>query len=465
MACRSTESRSVPSRSKMAAFGIQDPPGRSDRPASPDVYDALSRLPLRPGRRLFRGGILRLLALDRHQHFLLTGRRLALLGGFLRSRRFRYCSAAHAPPQRLHQVDHILALRPFLRPDDLASALLIDEVDQRGLIVVLEFFGLEAARLLADDVLGEIEHVLRDVHVLDLVEIFIGAAHFVRVAQQRADQSFFHRLERDDVLAGGEHHAADRDLVHLTDGLTDHREGVVADLSIWAQVVWPDQITRVDLGLLDELVDVDRTRGFQRNLIELFLRHFDELILFEHVALYDVLVGHFLAGVGVHLGVLDPVTGLAVELVERNLLALGGRGVQRHGTGDEGQTQEAFPVGAGGHVTQNSGFEGGSDSRRMRRPGSDTVPGRHHFRLPPFCRLDICSCYVLMAVMNDRPASWRMPTPKQMEKLARAPSGGLNRQVSPAVGPSDGLPDEYWQAVLDDASADARPGGSPRIVT
>ena len=36
------------------------------------------------------------------------------------------------------------------------------------------------------------------------------------------------------------------------------------------------------------------------------------------------------------------MTGLAVELVERNLLALGGRGVQRHWTGDEGQTQEAF---------------------------------------------------------------------------------------------------------------------------
>lgn len=66
-----------------------------------------------------------------------------------------------------------------------------------------------------------------------------------------------------------------------------------------------------------------------------------------------------------------------------------------------------------------------------------------------------------MTVMNDRPASWRMPTPKQMEKLARAAAVGRNRPAAPAIGPSDDLPDEYWQAVLDDASADARPGGSP----
>ncbi|HCX17270.1 MAG TPA: hypothetical protein DHH36_10270, partial [Afipia sp.] len=34
------------------------------------------------------------------------------------------------------------------------------------------------------------------------------------------------------------------------------------------------------------------------------------------------------------------------------------------------------------------------------------------------CGLDFCSCYVLFAKMNDRPASWHMPTPKQMERLA-----------------------------------------------
>lgn len=54
-----------------------------------------------------------------------------------------------------------------------------------------------------------------------------------------------------------------------------------------------------------------------------------------------------------------------------------------------------------------------------------------------------------------------MPTPKQLEKLAAAPAIGRNRPAAPAVGPSDDLPDEYWQAVLNDASAAARPVASP----
>jgi putative ribosome biogenesis GTPase RsgA len=34
-----------------------------------------------------------------------------------------------------------------------------------------------------------------------------------------------HGLERDDVLAVGQHHASDGDLVHLTDGFANNREG------------------------------------------------------------------------------------------------------------------------------------------------------------------------------------------------------------------------------------------------
>ena len=103
--------------------------------------------------------------------------------------------------------------------------------------------------LLVDDVLGEIEHVLGDFDVLDLVEILRLAAHLVGIAQQRADQPLLHRLERDDVLAVGQHHPADRDLVHLADGLADHREGVVADLAVRTQIVGTDQVARIDLAL------------------------------------------------------------------------------------------------------------------------------------------------------------------------------------------------------------------------
>ena len=87
----------------------------------------------------------------------------------------------------------------------------------------------------------------------------------------------FHRFRQDlfvgiasgDVLAVGQHHAPDRDLVHLADGLADDREGVVADFPVRHQVVGTDQIPRIDLAAVDELVDLDGSCRFQRDVLEL----------------------------------------------------------------------------------------------------------------------------------------------------------------------------------------------------
>jgi len=57
--------------------------------------------------------------------------------------------------------------------------------------------------------------------------------------------------------------------------------------------------------------------------------------------------------------------------------------------------------------------------------------------------------YVLMA---DRPASWRMPTPKQMQKMAAAV--GKTALASPGLAPDAALPPEYWRAILDDPPTD-----------
>jgi hypothetical protein len=76
--------------------------------------------------------------------------------------------------QRIHQVDDVAA-RSSARPWPPAGrALLVDQIDQRGFVLVLELVRLERARLLLDDVLGEIEHVLGDLDVLDVVEIFFS---------------------------------------------------------------------------------------------------------------------------------------------------------------------------------------------------------------------------------------------------------------------------------------------------
>ena len=57
--------------------------------------------------------------------------------------------------------------------------------------------------------------------------------------------------------------------------------------------------------------------------------------------------------------------------------------------------------------------------------------------------------------MSDHPASWRMPTPKEMEDLAAAV--GRDVPEKRAAGPAGEMPPEYWEAVLKDALADDRP--------
>jgi hypothetical protein len=63
--------------------------------------------------------------------------------------------------------------------------------------------------------------------------------------------------------------------------------------------------------------------------------------------------------------------------------------------------------------------------------------------------------------MTDRPASWRMPTPKQMEKLAAV--AGRKPRRTPAPGPGDPLPPEYWDALLRDprTGTEPEPPGPP----
>ena len=65
------------------------------------------------------------------------------------------------------------------------------------------------------------------------------------------------------------------------------------------------------------------------------------------------------------------------------------------------------------------------------------------FRLSPDSTLMflICSHHS----MTDRPASWRMPTPKQMVKLA---AEAARKPATAAAAQYDALPAEYWDAVL-----------------
>ena len=81
------------------------------------------------------------------------------------------------------------------------------------------------------------------------------------------------------------------------------------------------------------------------------------------------------------------------------------------------------------------------------------VHGVFH-RLQPKVRLDRLFCICSNSRMSDRPASWRMPTPKQLEKVANGPLRSPRIDDPP---PDGALPQEYWDAVLRDPRAAGRP--------
>jgi hypothetical protein len=61
---------------------------------------------------------------------------------------------------------------------------------------------------------------------------------------------------------------------------------------------------------------------------------------------------------------------------------------------------------------------------------------------------------------NRRCAEWRFPTDKQAkaEETARRMQEAAAPSPSPAIGPADRMPESYWDAVLADPRARARPG-------
>jgi hypothetical protein len=108
----------------------------------------------------------------------------------------------------------------------------------------------------------------------------------------------------------------------------------MADLAVGSQIVRTNEVSRVDLRFLDELIDFDRTRRLMRDLLKLFLGNLYEGFPVQRVGLHDVLIRDFPTGLGIDFQIFDAVAGPTVELIEGNLLAFG-----RHDrASDEGKT-------------------------------------------------------------------------------------------------------------------------------
>jgi hypothetical protein len=88
------------------------------------------------------------------------------------------------------------------------------------------------------------------------------------------------------------------------------------------------------------------------------------------------------------------------------------------------------------------------------------------FRFRAFGGLDSIVLVMSDVDMTNHPSKLAHATTKQMEKL-RASIVGRRACATRAVGPADEMPPEYWQAVLNDPLAGAKPrtdGYSTRLL-
>src|SRR3979411_1685924 len=173
-----------------------------------------------------------------------------------------------ALPERVHQVDHRCP-RALLRLLDLfATLFLLDQLFERVLVVILEFLRLEMSGLGLDDTDRQIEHVLGALCIRDFIEIICCLADLIRIAERNAQHALAARFDRDHMFPRREDDMTERYHVLLLDRLTDHGEGLLADLTVGSDVVWNVPIEFVDLTLRHELVDLDGVRASDRERSE-----------------------------------------------------------------------------------------------------------------------------------------------------------------------------------------------------
>ena len=121
--------------------------------------------------------------------------------------------------------------------------------------------------------------------------------------------------------------------------------GLVGAGALGGEVVARPEVDGVDVGLADEVGDLDLAGLLGLGALELLVGQDDVLAAAQVEAAGDVVVRHLLAGPLVDLLVADPVRGPLLELVEVDAL-VGRRRVQADGDVHQPEAESALPDGA-----------------------------------------------------------------------------------------------------------------------
>ncbi len=199
-----------------------------------------------------------------------------------------------------------------------------------------------------DDPFGDLDHLGIRLHRGNVVEQGVRTAHLVESPQRIGQHALAAGLDRQQPLALVQHHPAERDAVLPRHGLADDAKGFGRELAVRDQEIGVVPIDAVDVGHIDEMLDVDGAGGLELYRVDLLLGDHDVASLVDLIPLDDV---RPFDRTGFRIGGdhADAVMGALVQHVEVHVARGRGRGVERHRTGDERQAQMALPGGTGGH--------------------------------------------------------------------------------------------------------------------
>ena len=144
------------------------------------------------------------------------------------------------------------------------------------------------------------------------------------------------------VLPAPHDEGGDPDLSRLAHRLDEERVRPSRRLSLRRDEIGLVVEDRVDVDLVDEVLDLDCPRPRGLDGLELARREHDVAPVADVVALHDVVVLDFLAGVLVHPLVPDAVGGALLQLVEADRLLRHG-GVEADGNVDQAETDRPRP--------------------------------------------------------------------------------------------------------------------------
>jgi hypothetical protein len=93
----------------------------------------------------------------------------------------------------------------------------------------------------------------------------------------------------------------------------------------------------------------DGPRAFNLNGLELLVLDNEILAFSDLIASRNVLARDHVASLGIHILLLQPVSGLPIDAIETDFFPQRGGRVESDWTGNEGKPKEALPIRARGH--------------------------------------------------------------------------------------------------------------------